>query len=85
MSHILPDSEARLMLYRFDKCIRDSIASRRPELETLRGVRFLIRRTKIELWAWKQASKETHTSGFMLGVFITIAMLIGMIGIYLWH
>ena len=63
MANILPDSESRLWLHEFDKCIRESIALRQSELEGLRGLRCLIRRLKIELWAWRRAFREASSHG----------------------
>ena len=79
MASILPDSESRLWLHKFDKCIRESIASRGAELEGLRGVRFLIHRLKIELWAWRRAFRKARPHD-RFGLFVLALCLLPLCG-----
>jgi hypothetical protein len=42
----------------YDKILRGLLAQRAHEWQRQRGIRRLIARIKIELWAWKEASRE---------------------------
>jgi len=58
MAKIIPQLGPPEDMLKFDKHVLEGIASRKAELQELRGVRFLIRRVAIEFWAWKRAFRE---------------------------
>ena len=41
-----------------DEILRRLLAERAPEWQSLTGIRCVIVRIRIELWAWRQASRE---------------------------
>ena len=48
-------------LREFDQNLQKNLASRKGELKSLKGFRWLLRRLKIELWAWRKTLRESET------------------------
>jgi hypothetical protein len=61
--NILPDSRLRLFVHDLEKAARANTASRRDELQALKGVGYAVRRMRIEVWAWRKALREVKRHG----------------------